>query len=381
MRTPGHDEELALGFCLSEGLRPEAARLPDDLAANTVEVSAPGFDPGRLQRSFYTSSSCGVCGKGALEAVAVEAPRVESELTVARRARLVAAGPAARGAAGVRRDRRAARDRPLLGRGRAPVPARGRRPAQRARQGRRLGVRRGPAAARSGDPLRQRTPLVRARAEGGGRRLPRDGRRRCTVEPRRRARGRPRDHALRLRPRRPDERLHGAVADPALTGVLLVGGASERFGSPKALARIDGRTLAEIAWEKLAFCDERIAVGKRADGLELPFPVLDDGIETRAPIAGVVAGLRAAANDLCVVLPVDVAADLAGGPRGARRGRRRRRRPADRPAPGCLSPLRAAGARAPARRRRACSARSARRARHACCHDRPCAPRQREHAR
>jgi FdhD protein len=80
MRTPGHDEELALGFCLSEGLRPSEARLPDDLAANAVDVDAPGFDPARLQRSFYTSSSCGVCGKGALEAVAVEAPRVESEL-------------------------------------------------------------------------------------------------------------------------------------------------------------------------------------------------------------------------------------------------------------------------------------------------------------
>jgi FdhD protein len=80
MRTPGHDEELALGFCLSEGLRPVGARLPDDLSANTVEVEAPGFDPDRLARSFYTSSSCGVCGKGALEAVAVEAPRVESEL-------------------------------------------------------------------------------------------------------------------------------------------------------------------------------------------------------------------------------------------------------------------------------------------------------------
>ena len=82
MRTPGHDEELALGFCLSEGLQPSGARLPDDLAANAVEVDAPGFDPERLVRSFYTSSSCGVCGKGALEAVAVEAPRVESELTV-----------------------------------------------------------------------------------------------------------------------------------------------------------------------------------------------------------------------------------------------------------------------------------------------------------
>ena len=80
MRTPGHDEELALGFCLSEGLRPHAARAPDDLAANTVDVDAPEFDPARLQRSFYTSSSCGVCGKGALEAVAVDSPRVESQL-------------------------------------------------------------------------------------------------------------------------------------------------------------------------------------------------------------------------------------------------------------------------------------------------------------
>ena len=83
MRTPGHDEELALGFALSEGLQPSGARLPDDLAANTVELDAPGFDPSRLARSFYTTSSCGVCGKGALEAVAVEAPRVESDLHVA----------------------------------------------------------------------------------------------------------------------------------------------------------------------------------------------------------------------------------------------------------------------------------------------------------
>jgi FdhD protein len=82
MRTPGHDEELALGFCLSEGLRPVSAAPPADLAANTVDVEAPGFDPARLQRSFYTTSSCGVCGKGALEAVSVDAPRVESELRV-----------------------------------------------------------------------------------------------------------------------------------------------------------------------------------------------------------------------------------------------------------------------------------------------------------
>ena len=82
MRTPGHDEELALGFAVTEGLRPTGARVPADLAANTVEVDAPSFDRERVQRSFYTSSSCGVCGKGALEAVAVEAPRLESDLRV-----------------------------------------------------------------------------------------------------------------------------------------------------------------------------------------------------------------------------------------------------------------------------------------------------------
>ena len=75
MRTPGHDEELALGFCITEGLEPVAARVPDDLAANTVDVEATGFDPERLRRHFYTSSSCGVCGKGAIEAVEVAAPR------------------------------------------------------------------------------------------------------------------------------------------------------------------------------------------------------------------------------------------------------------------------------------------------------------------
>ena len=96
MRTPGHDEELALGFCLGEGIPARSAAAPADLAANTVEVEAGEFDPARVQRSFYTSSSCGVCGKGALEAVAVEAPRVESDLAVP--AALVASLPARLGA-------------------------------------------------------------------------------------------------------------------------------------------------------------------------------------------------------------------------------------------------------------------------------------------
>ncbi len=88
--------------------------------------------------------------------------------------------------------------------------------------------------------------------------------------------------------------------------MLLVGGASRRFGSPKTEAVVDGMTLAERAWELLGdACDERIAVGKQADGLPLPFELLDDGSEVRAPIAGVVAGLRAARHDLAVVIPVD----------------------------------------------------------------------------
>jgi FdhD protein len=83
MRTPGHDEELALGFCLSEGIPALAARVPDDLAANAVDVEVAGaFDPEVVRRNFYTSSSCGVCGKGALEAVAVAAPAVASDLRV-----------------------------------------------------------------------------------------------------------------------------------------------------------------------------------------------------------------------------------------------------------------------------------------------------------
>jgi FdhD protein len=75
MRTPGHDEELALGFLYGEGLigEPRPTGLTEDFAANIVEVEGPlARDPG--ERRFYTTSSCGVCGKGALEEVAVHAP-------------------------------------------------------------------------------------------------------------------------------------------------------------------------------------------------------------------------------------------------------------------------------------------------------------------
>jgi len=96
------------------------------------------------------------------------------------------------------------------------------------------------------------------------------------------------------------------VARPDLTGVLLVGGASTRFGSPKALARLNGETLAERAWRTLGeACAHRLAVGKAEELLELDLPVLDDGTEVRAAMAGVVAGVRAAPTEVAVVVPVD----------------------------------------------------------------------------
>src|SRR5437764_2037363 len=81
MRTPGEDEALAVGFLAGEGLIAGtedvvSAGLPEDLAANVVEVrtrSGLRRDPAG-ERRFYLSSSCGVCGKGALEFVRQEAP-------------------------------------------------------------------------------------------------------------------------------------------------------------------------------------------------------------------------------------------------------------------------------------------------------------------
>jgi FdhD protein len=78
MRTPGEDYELAVGFLFTEGIVRdgadvvEVARCGHDASGNTVRVKLrPGtpVDLARLARNFYTTSSCGVCGKASIDAL------------------------------------------------------------------------------------------------------------------------------------------------------------------------------------------------------------------------------------------------------------------------------------------------------------------------
>lgn len=87
MRTPGHDEELALGFLFTEGIIAERSELlrveqctnvKEDERGNVVRAELRpdiDIDPVKWQRNFYTTSSCGVCGKSSIEAVRVQCSR------------------------------------------------------------------------------------------------------------------------------------------------------------------------------------------------------------------------------------------------------------------------------------------------------------------
>ncbi len=86
------------------------------------------------------------------------------------------------------------------------------------------------------------------------------------------------------------------MAHNGLTGILLAGGSSSRFGSPKELAEYRGETLGDRAWRLLGeACDERIRVGP--GGLDDP---------GTGPVAAIAAGLRAASHEIAVVIPVDM---------------------------------------------------------------------------
>jgi FdhD protein len=107
MRTPGHDIELAAGFLVTEGIVADfgavSAIAHCDQTRNVVEIrTEPGAAGVRVPeiRHFFASSSCGICGKGTLEALRVLAPalhadglRVDADLLAALPARLRAAQP------------------------------------------------------------------------------------------------------------------------------------------------------------------------------------------------------------------------------------------------------------------------------------------------
>ncbi len=92
MRTPGHDEELAAGFLLTEGLlksRADLARIephPRSTSGNVINVFlAPGVtvDFAQLTRHVFAASSCGLCGKATIAAVQRRFPRARSRVSVA----------------------------------------------------------------------------------------------------------------------------------------------------------------------------------------------------------------------------------------------------------------------------------------------------------
>ncbi|MDQ6623798.1 MAG: formate dehydrogenase accessory sulfurtransferase FdhD, partial [Verrucomicrobiota bacterium] len=92
MRTPGHDRELAAGFLLTENLIHRAADIfeitacqstDDDQVVNVTLRNPDAFDPARLTRNIFSSSSCGVCSKATIEAVRLSYPPIDDDAKIA----------------------------------------------------------------------------------------------------------------------------------------------------------------------------------------------------------------------------------------------------------------------------------------------------------
>lgn len=93
MRTPGHDRELTAGFLLTENLVRSAADIFDitlcgasesDQVVNVTLRNPASFDPARLTRNVFSSSSCGVCAKATIEAVRLSYPPIEDDCVATR---------------------------------------------------------------------------------------------------------------------------------------------------------------------------------------------------------------------------------------------------------------------------------------------------------
>ena len=90
MRTPGHDEELGLGFAITEGIVLGPHEVTGVVAGDaeggdryTIELaSGVTIDPEQFRRNLFTSSSCGVCGKASIDAVRVTARHVPDDPVV-----------------------------------------------------------------------------------------------------------------------------------------------------------------------------------------------------------------------------------------------------------------------------------------------------------
>ena len=87
MRTPGNDNELAIGFLFTEGVVHKPGDIMDSeiISENVIKVNLNPLlkvEAQSLTRNFYTTSSCGVCGKGSIDAISVSCKKVDSKITV-----------------------------------------------------------------------------------------------------------------------------------------------------------------------------------------------------------------------------------------------------------------------------------------------------------